>query len=1115
MSKFGIELELCLHMINETLQSKENLLKILNNHNFPSLSTDEQHNWKKYDIDYKNQDEFLYSSWFITEDESVECDFKKKYHYCVQHGKKILCDEKYEFLPIEMVSPIFLESEIYKVVGECQNLLNDDIIYLINESQGFHVTVSNDNLDINKLLLLWSIFEPIIFKMLPDHRRSNEFTSSIRDQVIEKFYYLNQELEETEEYEDHDTKVQKYIQILEESIDEIRGGNTKYLALNVKSQNMVEFRCQASTINCSLIEGWVKFCLELVTGSLTFDLDKIPDDYIELFLIDIPPVLDNNFIKKFFETTKLSETTKQFVIQQIRNNYDDYFDFTPTPLTPSNEKSTTPTTPRTPRTHDVKQNTCSIDDDKCDSDKICIEFSKGKARCVPKNAYEAIMYILNEIPGMNKIPNLNFTTYEGIIQGTGTGESIEKGIQFWNCDKKPYKCIKSTKPTSYIEENDCIQNCDRKKKGKKKDKTNKWWNCLDGKCISTNEPGEFSNPFDCYNKCKGNGLGAKQSCEPEALLKGQINIIKGHMQSGKTKFMIGMALRYRLCNISSLIIVNGTADETQLMNRFKEYWEENIIKPLQGKIDIPFPFKLIAVRDIKKIDFVNEPSIMITLADVSHLSKIYSLIKDNENSKNMVVMIDESDYLDSTPTDLLKYKESKNIEEIEGIVKNYNDTARIVFMDLIKHIVFSILLVSATILDNTLKDDIYSKNIIIIDPPKNYKGIQDLICIEIPKDSQRISLKSLKAKANEYDEYAKTGIEIPKSTLFETDKFLLKYLEEFNTQIHQQTTFGTIPNITLIKNTTFVGPQYELYEFIKQNLTNIIPIVWTGDILNVYLGNTPINTTITDTNIKNALTKATINQIGNYKEFKFKSSQGIGVILEWLKYITVRGKNIVIIAPNFGDRGISFAAGSFPRWHLTQMYYIPSDGTSQPDLLQATGRLCGNIDDDIPLNLYVKKTTCEDIHKAYKIQEYLLNLCEKISIAKIEEKITMRDILEGKLSVPDELISKIPIISKAGKIEVSKFDIPENADFRSTDIELELKHKNILDKVKRIFDTDSSKYKNGWLPISFFGDFQDDLEEFYKKLKQPDNPDKQEAEDKKGIFMVETKDGKVYIRNNS
>jgi hypothetical protein len=59
MSKFGIELELCLHMINETLQSKENLLKILNNHNFPSLSTYEQHNWKKYDIDYKNQDVFL------------------------------------------------------------------------------------------------------------------------------------------------------------------------------------------------------------------------------------------------------------------------------------------------------------------------------------------------------------------------------------------------------------------------------------------------------------------------------------------------------------------------------------------------------------------------------------------------------------------------------------------------------------------------------------------------------------------------------------------------------------------------------------------------------------------------------------------------------------------------------------------------------------------------------------------------------------------------------------------------------------------------------------------------------------------------------------------------
>ena len=156
-------------------------------------------------------------------------------------------------------------------------------------------------------------------------------------------------------------------------------------------------------------------------------------------------------------------------------------------------------------------------------------------------------------------------------------------------------------------------------------------------------------------------------------------------------------------------------------------------------------------------------------------------------------------------------------------------------MDLIKSVVLSSYLVSATILDNTLKDDIYSKNIYIIDPPPNYKGIPNLICTQIPASSKAISYQSIGKKADQYENYHKSGnLPYVGNSIFSNDQFLKKYLNRFNTLPHQ----GLIPNITLLKNINIgigfsglfdigknsghLAPKFNAADFSMKNLASIL-----------------------------------------------------------------------------------------------------------------------------------------------------------------------------------------------------------------------------------------------------------------------------------------------------
>jgi hypothetical protein len=81
------------------------------------------------------------------------------------------------------------------------------------------------------------------------------------------------------------------------------------------------------------------------------------------------------------------------------------------------------------------------------------------------------------------------------------------------------------------------------------------------------------------------------------------------------------------------------------------------------------------------------------------------------------------------------------------------------------------------------------------------------------------------------------------------------------------------------------------------------------------------------------------------------------------------------------------------------MYYITAETSSQPDLIQISGRLTGVFNDDIPITLYTNAV--EDIAKAHRLQEKLINARRGMNVEQI-----MRSVMEKVPIKKSETTSK-------------------------------------------------------------------------------------------------------------
>jgi hypothetical protein len=139
-------------------------------------------------------------------------------------------------------------------------------------------------------------------------------------------------------------------------------------------------------------------------------------------------------------------------------------------------------------------------------------------------------------------------------------------------------------------------------------------------------------------------------------------------------------------------------------------------------------------------------------------------------------------------------------------------------------------------------------------------------------------------------------------------------------------------------------------------------------------------------------------------DFHVFDNSSPAIVLEWLKNTgggVKRFPRIMIIAGCMAARCQSFGSSDFNTclsnkklaWHLTEMYLSVSTLMDQPELLQTAGRLCVVARDNIQPLMYASKETCNDLIKAFQIQEELIerarNDLQKQSIGKIMESLPM------------------------------------------------------------------------------------------------------------------------------
>ena len=168
---FGIEIETCAYLISDTIKSNlENIITYLNN--IGEI-------WDTYDvinvIDKKSVD---YSKWNLVKDFSVNCELSV-HSKCFKKDSALKCPSLI-FDVVEIVSPILKYEEkgfdTLRYVWE-QIILSENLIYMLNTTQGFHIHISNDKLDIVKFVKIWICFEDLIFKLI------FSFTSNVNNSI--------------------------------------------------------------------------------------------------------------------------------------------------------------------------------------------------------------------------------------------------------------------------------------------------------------------------------------------------------------------------------------------------------------------------------------------------------------------------------------------------------------------------------------------------------------------------------------------------------------------------------------------------------------------------------------------------------------------------------------------------------------------------------------------------------------------------------------------------------------------------------------------------------------------------------------------------------------------
>jgi hypothetical protein len=429
-------------------------------------------------------------------------------------------------------------------------------------------------------------------------------------------------------------------------------------------------------------------------------------------------------------------------------------------------------------------------------------------------------------------------------------------------------------------------------------------------------------------------------------------IIKGYVQSGKTSFMLCTALKFMFgpASMSSIIVLrNATGDYNQISLRLKQIKQEITDHLHLRDESILMDFKIldgnVNIDKFKASMNRTTPQIFFIIGNESRLKKLNKLIKGIQDPK-FALFIDEADSNDTG--------DNKRKGEIEYL-KTVSD---------------SLFYISATILDIGMRNDEEASqtvgDVYMLGDVPHYLGLEKLIHRSLPEPAIPCSKVS--------------------DDPFLRDPNLNEFIQQFSTfEPHDVKMFGLKhPQHCLISCGAVIAPQRLIFNAVVN--TDCAVILYNGDGIDLYhsslIGK---HIVIPLDNGRSVTSQKCTWQTGAHS---FSKSIGIAEMIQFLKDNggVERFPRIITISGKLAGRGISFVSADYGKylnsfsfgmpkiigWRLTSMYYIPSPSTSQPNLMQAVGRCCCVVRDNIPTYIYVNEDVFIDLRKAYWTQEELV-----------------------------------------------------------------------------------------------------------------------------------------------
>lgn len=385
-----------------------------------------------------------------------------------------------------------------------------------------------------------------------------------------------------------------------------------------------------------------------------------------------------------------------------------------------------------------------------------------------------------------------------------------------------------------------------------------------------------------------------------------VRLIQGHVQSGKTRCMIGTMIGLMaLHRQSSVIIVrNLRADALQFVGAaqraINRYGNDMTNKTVPFRVVMANKTSHKRMKDIRSV-LRRGNGIIVCLANGNQISRVTDMIEELHMKDRYPIFnlfVDEADDLfDKDPDSAQKF-----FEEFDTIRTFANKKFCVTATS------FDLFFVNHTITND---------HVFVLEKPDNYTGVDDLMFVQIPMGAR--------PKFSEKRQY------------FEIDPYAKQYYRDLS----QMVSTVNQPLIVLHKTSRLNMHHKQILDFFVNDETFEDRDKWAVVIYNGE-GVTLYHHTLIGEKVK--MKSAGGDKIKGV-------SAGIShtfhdaTVGDVLKYLKKRNKktgditHIVIISGDLASRGVNFVSSDY-KWHLTHMYYISATNASDCDRLQAL-RVCG------------------------------------------------------------------------------------------------------------------------------------------------------------------------------